>query len=348
MSSAKKEKSDLFEWLKVNAHKEMFPDKVYFKFLDFFENKFGIGDNENSTTKEKINFELTNLSIKEVQKECASIRLKKNKRRAHKFVPDDKNGNKITKKTPKTFFMENEYKPFTEKDKTNSKFFINGKFHLTKYKSVKYEEFQKKNKKKFKQYEIMSKKLEEIFEQEYKKQAKPKKACNSFIIYVKSDYAITKFKKQYPNEKITGIKATKLYSLLWDKETIEVKEKFKKESKELSEQRKIDRVKWEENYAIKKEENTKIKKSNVVDNINDLVLKTNLNDKRDENTNINEDNEELTEEEEKALEIIKQNMFDDITRIITESMPTFEEIAESFIKSAENKILQDVENSKLT
>ena len=130
MSSLKKEKSDLFEWLKVNAHKEMFPDKVYFKFLDFFEKKFGIGDNENSTTKEKINFELTNLSIKEVQKECASIRLKKNKRRALKFVPDDENGNKITKKTPKTFFMENDYMPFTEKDKTNSKFLLMVNFTL--------------------------------------------------------------------------------------------------------------------------------------------------------------------------------------------------------------------------
>lgn len=344
MSSSKKEKSDLFEWLKVNANKEMFPDKVYFKFLDFFEKKFGIGDNENSTTKEKINFELTKLSIKEVQKECASIRLKKNKRKVSKFVPDDENGNKIIKKKPKIFFMENDYVPFTEKDKTNSKFFINGKFHLTKYKSVKFEEFQKKNKKKFKEYEKMSKELEEKYDDEFEKQSKPKKASNGFLIYVKSDYAIKKFKKEYPGEKITGIDAIKLYSELWADETENIKEKFKKQSRELAEQRNIEREKWDTEYAIKKEEQKKMKKSNVVDNINELVLKTNLNEKKEDNTN---DDEELTEEEEKALEIIKQNMFNDITRIISESMPTFEEIAESFIKSAEQKMLEDSGNLQI-
>lgn len=345
-SSDDKDKTDMFEWLKVNAHKEMYPDKVYFKFLDFFEKKFGIGDNENSTTKEQINFELTKKSIKEVQKECSNIRIKRNRRKAPKFVPDDENGNRIIKKKPKTFFMENDYKPFTEKDKTNPIFFINGKFHLTKYKSMKYQEFQKKNKKKFKQYEKMSQKLEEKYEDEYKRQSKPKKACNGFLIYVKSEYAVNKFIKAYPNEKITGIKATTLYSELWGNETEEIKEQYREASRELAGQRNIERSKWDKEYAIKKEEQNKMKKSNVVDNINELVLKNNLNDTRDENDDDNDD-DELTEEEKKALEIIKQNMFDDITRIITESMPTFEEIAESFIKSAENKMLQDAENAKL-
>lgn len=317
--------SDLFEWLKVNANNEMYPDKVYVKFLDFFGKQFGVEDKENGTgtTKEKINYQLTKKSIKDIQKECNNIRKTKNKRKKFKFIPNDKNGNKIKKKPAKQFYMENDYKLFTDKDRQNPKYFVNNKFHLGKYKNVKFNEFKIKHKNKYEKYIKKSQELEDIYNNEYKKQSKPKRAPNEFVLYSQSEYATKKFNKIYPNptkEQLSIGGKSKLYSELWRNESKKIKEKYKKQSLELRSQRNNAIKDWDTKYIIKQKENIKLKKINIIDDINKLIKTNNLQ---------NEEEEELTEDRKNELIHLKQKMFEEITLILRKSLPTSEELIQN-------------------